>query len=262
METAAGLRVLVVGAAGSIGPFIARRFVEDGADVVIADINEERLEGVYQDLLAYAGRTEQHVVDVRSESSVEQLYRFVHQTLGGLDVLVNSFAVLEEPAPAWQLPVQTWRETLEVELTGVFLCSTAAVRLMQSQRQGTIITISSIAGKMPYRLRAAYAVAKAAVNAFTRCLALEVAEFGITVNAICPGPVHGPRIQRVVEKRAEVTGQPVAEVERQYLEHCPLGEFVHPVEIAELCAFLASPHARHITGQLIDVDSGYLLKLS
>ena len=259
METAAGLRVLVVGAAGSIGPFVARRFVEDGADVVIADVNEERLDGIYHDLLAYAGRTEQHAVDVRSAESVDALFSFVHQTLGGLDVLINSFAVLEDPAPVWELPLSTWEETLRVELTGVFLCCSAAVRLMKEQRQGTIITISSIAGKMAYPLRAAYAVAKAGVNALTRCLAREAAPLRITVNAICPGPVQGPRIQQVFEKRAAATGQPVAEVEQEYLQHCPLGEFAHPEEIAELCAFLASPHARHITGQLIDVDSGYLL---
>ncbi len=259
MPTPGTPRVVVVGAAGSIGPFIARRFLQDGAYVCIADVNEERLNEIWHDLCAYVGRVDQRGVDVRSEESVSSLFRYVGDVVGGIDVLVNSFAGLDQPTPIWELPVDLWQQTLAVELTGVFLCCREALRWMIPRRSGTIVNVSSIAGKMAYSLRSAYAVAKAGVNALTRCLALEAGKYSVTVNAICPGPVAGPRIQAVIEKRAAATGRSAAEVEEEYLNRTVLREFAQPEEIAELAAFLASPAARHITGQLIDVDSGFLL---
>lgn len=253
------MRTVVVGAAGSIGPFIARRFAEEGGYVCLADINEDRLEQIWNDLCAHVARVERYAVDVTREQSVRELFERVSGDVGGIDVLINCFAVLDDPKPAWELSLQEWRHSLDVELTGVFLCCREALRYMIAQNAGRIINVSSIAGKIAYRLRAAYAVAKAGVNSLTRCLALEAGAYGITVNAICPGPVAGPRIQAVIQKRAAATGRPAVDVEAEYLRRTVLGEFAQPEEIAELAYFLASPAARHITGQLIDVDSGYLL---
>lgn len=253
------MRTVIVGAAGSIGPFIARRFAQEGGYVCIADLNADRLDEIWHDLCGLVARVEQQPVDVRSEDSVKELFGRVRDDAGGVDVLINCFAVLDQPRPAWELPLNEWRESIDVELTGVFLTCREALQLMIPQKSGRIVNLSSIAGKMAYRLRAAYAVAKAGVNALTRCLALEAGEHGITVNAICPGPVAGPRIQAVIEKRASATGRPAPEIESEYLSRTVLREFAQPEEIAELAYFLATPAARHITGQLIDVDSGYLL---
>jgi NAD(P)-dependent dehydrogenase (short-subunit alcohol dehydrogenase family) len=254
-----GLRVVLTGAAGSIAPFVGKAFLQGAARVLLADLAEERLEQVWLDLSAWVGQCERHVVDVRSEESVRGLFEKALRLWGGVDVLITCAAYLDQPRPAWEIPLSDWQACLDVDLTGTFLCCREALRHMIQQRRGTIINISSIAGKIAYPLRASYAVAKAGVHALTRCLAREAAPHGVTVNAICPGPTESPRIRRVIQERAAATGRTETEVEQEYLQKTAMGEFVRPEEVAALAVFLASPAARHITGQLIDIDSGYLL---
>jgi NAD(P)-dependent dehydrogenase (short-subunit alcohol dehydrogenase family) len=150
-----------------------------------------------------------------------------------------------------------WDEVLAVNLTGAFLCCRAFLPGMIARRAGKIINIASVAGKTAYPLRSPYAVSKWGLIGLTLTLAREVGEHQIQVNAVCPGPVEGDRMRRVIQERAAELGQEPAVVESDYLARTALHRMVTSHDVAALVAFLASPEADNITGQAIDVSAGY-----
>jgi NAD(P)-dependent dehydrogenase (short-subunit alcohol dehydrogenase family) len=125
---------------------------------------------------------------------------------------------------------------------------------MKSQRSGSIINVSSTAGLFGYGLRTPYAAAKWAVIGFTKSLAIELGPFEVRANAICPGTVEGPRMDRVIKAEAEGRGVPIDVVQKEYIQSQSIKRFVHPEEIADMCQFLASPAAKMVSGQAISVD--------
>ena len=144
-----------------------------------------------------------------------------------------------------------------MNLTGAFLCDRAVARRMMERRAGSIIHIASVAGLQAYPLRSPYAVSKWGLIGLTETLAAELGRFNVRVNAVCPGPVEGDRMRRVIAHRAGAEGRQVAEVEDEYRRRSVLGRMVAPEDVVRLVLFLASDEARSITGQAIRVCAGY-----
>ncbi|MEW6737079.1 MAG: SDR family oxidoreductase [Acidobacteriota bacterium] len=152
-----------------------------------------------------------------------------------------------------------WDEVLAVNLTGAFLCAKAVLPDMMARRVGRIINIASVISKIAYSLRSPYAVSKWGLSGLTRTLVQKTGVYNIPVNAVCPGPVSGERIQNTIQKRATGLARSVAEVEQMYTEATALKRVVEADEVAAMVAFLASNEANSITGATIDVTAGYSL---
>ncbi len=250
-----GQTALITGGAQGIGRAIALALAREGANVVIADLNGDGAAQVAQEVGGISV-----ACDVTDEAQVEATVKRAVDEFGQLDILVNSAAIIDPAMLVVDMPREVWERTLTVDLTGTFLCCKHALKAMIPRKQGRIINLSSIAGKMGYPLRASYAAAKMGVISLTMTLALEHGEHGITVNAICPGPVEGERMKSVITYRAQAQGRTFEEVEREYQETTALNQFIQADDIAQLVVYLASPAGDRITGQAIVVDAGYLLK--
>ena len=219
------LRVLVSAGAAGIGAAIADRFRADGARVSICDVDD-------------AARWVAEVVDL----------------WGGVDVLVNNAGVAGPTARVEEVDPGAWRQCLAVGLDSHFLLARLVVPHLKRQRSGAIVAISSTAGLYGYGMRSPYAAAKWAVIGFTKSLAVELGPFGVRANVVAPGSVEGPRMGRVIGAEAAQRGVRAEVVEREYLEAQSIPRFVRASEIADVCAFLASPQASMVNGQVIAVD--------
>ncbi len=248
---------MITGSSRGIGRTTALAMADEGAHLVLLGLDSEGLRDV-ADRVEAAGR---HALVCRADvSRPEEVRRAVDQALdrfGRIDILVNNAAITGPTAPLTDVSLAEWEHTLAVNLTGPFLCCRAVLPQMIERRSGRIINISSIGGRRAYPLRAPYAVSKAGLLMLTRTLAAEVGEHNIQVNAICPGPVAGERMRRVIEIRARETGLTVEETERQFVERTALGRMVEERDVAALILFLASDDGSNITGAVFDVTAGY-----
>jgi len=242
-------RVLVTAGAAGIGRSILEAFVKAGSQVHICDVDEAVLNRTMQEIPGVTGS----VADVASEPNVDRLFEDVKRHLGGLDVLVNNAGIAGPTGPVETLSLADWERTMGVNLTGQFLCTRRAVPMLKEAGGGSIVNLSSVAGRLGYPLRTPYASAKWAVVGFSKSLASELGGFGIRVNAIQPGIVAGERMKRVIAARAASQGKSEREVEEQYLEQISLRRMVEPTDIAAMVLFLCSEAGRNITGQAISV---------
>jgi NAD(P)-dependent dehydrogenase (short-subunit alcohol dehydrogenase family) len=243
-------RILITGAAAGIGRAIAEAFMERGAQVHICDISPERL-AEFQREWPSAGATQ---ADVSKPDQVDRLFSELHDRLGGLDVLVNNAGISGPTGPVESIPVAQWRETLEVNISGQFYCSRRAIPLLKAAGGGAIVNIASTAGLRGYPMRSPYASSKWAVIGFTKTLAMELGEFNIRVNAICPGSVEGERIDRVIAAEARQRGISGEAVRRGYMRQASLNTFIKASDVANLALFLCSPAGDKISGQAMSVD--------
>jgi NAD(P)-dependent dehydrogenase (short-subunit alcohol dehydrogenase family) len=246
-----GRRYLVTGAAGGIGSAIAQVLLERGAMVAMLDLELERVQAAARSL--DRGRTLPLAGDVTSEADVAAAVATVVATWEGLDGLVNNAgAVVIDPA--WEAGARDWRHQLDVNVTGTFLCSREVGKHLQ-ERGGAIVNVASNCGKVGYKNMAAYNAAKAAVISLTRSLSMEWAEYGINVNAVCPGGVDTPMLAGVANWLEPRVGIPAAEL-LAGMGPAQLGRKVQPIEVARVIAFLLSDDALIIRGQAINVDGG------
>jgi NAD(P)-dependent dehydrogenase (short-subunit alcohol dehydrogenase family) len=248
---------IVTGGGRAIGKTIALRLAREGSTVVIAGPNLSELEAAAEEMHTLGGKALAVPVDVTREDQVQALAERALQAFGGIDLLINNAGIIGPTALTVHTSRSDWDEVIAVNLTGAFLCSKTVLPLMMAQRRGKIINIASLAGKIAYALRSPYAVSKWGLIGLTLTLAKEMGEYNIQVNAVCPGPVAGPRMQRIIQTRAAELGRTVEEVERDYIEKTVLQRMVEAEDVAALVAFLASPAADNITGQAIDVSAGY-----
>lgn len=250
-----GLTAVVTGTSQGIGRSVAIVLANRGADVVLA----ARSDGIYetQELIGDAAATLPVVTDVTDEESVVEAVDAAVDEFGGIDILVNNAGIGGPTALVEDVTVEEWDRTQDVNIRGTFLlCKYAAPHLCESER-ASIINISSIAGKDPYPSRTPYSASKAAIIGFSRSLAYELGEDGVTVNTVCPGAVTGERIERMIEQQAERRGVSFEEaMQDRVVERLPLDSIVEPEDIGEFVAYLASEHARNITAQDINLDSG------
>ena len=243
-----GLRVLVTAGASGIGAAIARAFLDADAQVLICDIDQTALDRFAAD----HPQVKTLRADVSDEAQVAALFAAVTDQLRGLDVLVNNAGISGPTGPVDDIPLDAIRQTLDVNLMGQFLVTRHAAALLR-ESAGTILNISSVAGRLGYGLRTPYAAAKWGIVGLTESLAKEMGPDGIRVNAILPGVVRGARIEGVIRDRAIAQGISYAEMEAQYLANISLRRMVEPEDIAATALFLTSPGGRNISGQAISV---------
>jgi NAD(P)-dependent dehydrogenase (short-subunit alcohol dehydrogenase family) len=267
-----GRVALVTGAGrkGGIGAAVARRLARDGAHLIVGDICAPPTElphagsGQWEDLAALTAEIEELGVralpvrvDVTDAGTIQAMVARAMEAFGRLDVLVNNAGVAVGPAPVVQMAEAAWYRTMEVNATGTFLCCKYALPpMIEGGRGGRVINVSSLAAERPRPYVAAYAASKAAVVAMTRSLAQEVAEFGITVNAVLPGDVDTALKRWSLEVEATVTGRPYDEVFAAWQAKVPLGRFATPEDVANLVAYLASDEASFVTGQAYVLSGG------
>jgi 3-oxoacyl-[acyl-carrier protein] reductase len=237
---------LVTGAGRGIGRSIAIRFAHEGASVVVADLDAKNAEAAAAEIVASGGKARSRHVDVGDQAQVEELVASTVRNWARIDLLVNA-AGIGLTRLLLNTTLEQWENVLRVNLTGCFLCSQAAARIMLAQKRGKIINIASLSGQRGGTGRAAYGASKAGVTMLTKVMAVELARYGITVNEIAPGPVN-----------TEMTAVTHDEKTRDaYYRLIPMGRYAERDEIADAAVFLASSEADFINGQTLNVDGGF-----
>ena len=244
-----GKRVLITAGAGGIGWATACAFAEAGARVHICDIDAKRLAAREAECPGLSASN----TDVSKPDQVHEMFVQIERSLGGLDVLVNNAGIAGPTRPVDEITDAEWAETLNVNISGQFYCARGAVRLMKRSGGGAIVNISSTAGRMGMPLRLPYSTTKYAVRGLSDALAVELGEYGIRVNSVMPGLIDGPRGARVVAAQAEAAGIAPQDYLSAMLHNVSLHAMISAEEIASAVLFLASDHARHITGQSLGV---------
>ena len=253
MEFAAkGLRVLVTAGGAGIGRIIAQTFLDHGARVHICDVDEQALRKVKAELPAIT----QSLADVARVGDVDRLFEDVKRHLGGLDVLVNNAGIAGPTAKVEDVRPEDWDRCIAVDLNGMFYCTRKAMPLIKSAGGGSIINLSSAAGRLAFPMRTPYSAAKFGVVGFTESLAAEAGPDKVRVNCIQPGVVEGERIERVIEAKAKGLGVGKEEVRRRLLEGVSMHTTVTAQDIANMALFLATEPGRHISGQALSVCGG------
>lgn len=242
-----GRVALVTGAGRGIGKAIACLLAGRGMSVAINDVQADSAEAVADDLRRKGRRAQAVVADITRKNDVESMVKRVEEELGPLWLLVNNAGIYFSGSTA-EMSEEAWDKAFAVDAKGVFLCSQAAIRRMIPRRAGRIANLSSIAGIIVRTNQIGYCAAKAAVVHFSRCLAVEMAPLGITVNCLCPGMTR----TEMLEQGAKERGMDLSAM----LERIPAGRMASPEDHANLVAFFASDEAAHITGQVVAVDGG------
>jgi NAD(P)-dependent dehydrogenase (short-subunit alcohol dehydrogenase family) len=250
MNTSArDLRVLVTAGAAGIGRAFAETFADAGAKVFICDVDERAL-AAFRAARPGVGTI---AADVADPAQVDVMFGAAAAYLGGLDVLINNAGIAGPTAAVEDISVADWDRTIAVDLNGMFYCTRRAVPLLKAAGGGSIINLSSVAGRLGFRLRTPYSAAKWAVVGFTKSLAIELGPSNIRVNAIQPGIVEGERMDRVIAAKAAALGITAAQFEDQLLSSVSLHKMVTAQDIANMALFLATPAGAGISGQALSV---------
>ena len=244
-----GLHVLITAGASGIGAEMARAFLDVGARVAICDIDEAAL----------ARFSEQHpealtaVADVSDEAAVNRLVSLIEEEFGRLDVLIKNAGISGPTGLIEDLEIDDVRKTLEIDLLGQFIVLRAAVPLMKKSGPGSVVNVSSVAGRLGYAMRTPYAGSKWGIVGLSASLAKELGPHGIRVNAVLPGIVRGARIDNVIRDRAEAAGVIFEEMEESLLANVSLRRMVDAEDVAAAVLFLCSPGGANISGQALSV---------
>jgi NAD(P)-dependent dehydrogenase (short-subunit alcohol dehydrogenase family) len=251
----AGLRVLVTGGASGIGLVIARAFVDAGSRVHVCDSSQQAIDSLNEaEQNAEMNAITTTLADVSDRAAVDRVFDDMNAQLGGLDVLINNAGIAGPTGGIDEMDTGDWEQTVDVNLNAQFYFARRAVPLLRQARDGgSIIALSSVAGRLGYAYRTPYSATKWAVVGLTKSLAIELGPDNIRVNAIQPGIVKGPRIERVIAARAQQLGLSYEQMEKEYLAKISLRRMTTPEEVAATALFLCSPGGSGISGQAISV---------
>ncbi len=253
-----GRVVLVTGAARGLGRGIAAAFAVEGAHLVLCDVNGELLQDTADELReAAAGSVIAQTCDVSSATAVASLVDRATAELGRIDHLVNNAGTITI-APFVDVSESEWRRVIDVNLTGVFLCTQAVLPGMLQRQSGSIVNIASQAGKRPNRYISHYCVSKAGVISLTQNVALEAAPH-VRVNCVCPGIINTELQEDEYAVVGRLTGKSRTEIQTEWLASMPLGRFQEVEDVAEAVLFLASDAAAHISGEALNVSGGMVM---
>jgi 3-oxoacyl-[acyl-carrier protein] reductase len=239
-----GKRVIVTGAAQGIGKAIAGLLAEGGAALLLCDVNLEKTEEAAREIGATGATCLACMADVTKSADADALVQDAVQRLGAVDVLVNNAGITRDNV-LLRMKEDQWDQVMAVNLKGTFNCTKAAIRVMLRQKKGTVINIASITGLMGNAGQANYSASKAGVIGFTKAIAREYADRGITVNAVAPGFIQTAMTDAIPEKEREAL-----------INQIPLKRLGTPLDVAQAVCFLASDEAGYITGQVIGVNGG------
>jgi len=249
---------VVTGGGSGIGAAICRAFAEDGAAVAVGDLDQQSAQRVAEEICASGGRAIAKVFDVSDRAAVERATDQVEAQLGPLSIWVNNAGV-SHVVPFLECSEELWDTTLRVNLKGTFIgCQVAIPRMLRSGR-GVILNMSSQSGKSGNSHYAAYCASKFGIIGLTQSLAVEFADRGIRVNALCPGVVMTPLWDKMIDDYADKRGMKPEEV-LPYLESkIPMHRLCYPEDVARCAVFLASDDADYITGQAVNISGGTIM---
>jgi NAD(P)-dependent dehydrogenase (short-subunit alcohol dehydrogenase family) len=250
--SAKGLRVLITAGAGGIGRAMTDVFHKAGARVHICDVVQAAIDDT---LKAFPGVTAT-LADVSRLEDVDRLFADVAQQLRGLDCLVNNAGIAGPTGKVEDLSVEDWERCIDIDLNGMFFCTRRAMPMIKAAGGGSIINLSSAAGRLPFPFRTPYSAAKWGVVGYTKSLSVEAGPNNVRVNAIQPGVVEGDRINRVIEAKARAVGISFEEQKDIALKGVSMHRMVSPYDIAHMALYLASDVGKTITGQAISVCAG------
>jgi 3-oxoacyl-[acyl-carrier protein] reductase len=239
---------IVTGGARGIGTAIALAFIREGAKVVLVDVDKEKLEALKHEIEKEKGKVIAIPCDITKSVEVGAMVNQVRDAFGRIDILVNNAGIIRR-GTIETVSEEDWDRVIEVNLKGTFNCCKAVVETMKSQRYGKIVNISSIAGKIGDITSApGYGPSKAGVDALTKTLARQLAQYGINVNAVAPHAIE-----------TEMSAQWSEERRKEIIASIPLGRLGKPEDVANAALFLASDDASFITGEILDVNGGALM---
>lgn len=254
-----GKKVAVTGASSGIGAAIAESFAQEGADVAFLDLDGKRAESS-----AALAREKHHteciglMVDVSNKDSVETAFETIENTFGGLDIFVNC-AGISIIVPMLECTEEIWDKTIDVNLKGTFLCMQSAIRIMEKQKSGSIICMSSQSGKVGGSQYQAYCASKFGVIGIVQSAAMEFAKSGIRINAVCPGVVRTPMWDKQEVSYAKKRGLQPSEVMPYFESKIPMGRIGTLDEVVKVTFFLAGEDSSYLTGQSLNVAGGQIM---
>jgi NAD(P)-dependent dehydrogenase (short-subunit alcohol dehydrogenase family) len=250
---------IITGGGRGLGREMAMAFAREGAQIAVAGTTETAINSTATEIKLNGHHVIAITCDVSDEIAVEHMVSTTLREFGQIDVLVNNAGIIGPTAIVTAVKREDWDQTIAVNLTGAFLCAKAVLPHMADRKRGKIINISSVAGHKGYPMRSPYAVSKWGMIGLSQTLAAEWGRYNIQVNTISPGPVRGDRIDEVIRQRSKQSGRPIEEVTGEYTVKLALERFVEPEHVAATAVFLASGESDSITGEVIQVSSGYNL---
>jgi NAD(P)-dependent dehydrogenase (short-subunit alcohol dehydrogenase family) len=252
--------VMIVGSAQGIGKATAEVFAQNGVNLILCDINFDRLKATADEIAGKYGVSATPIaVDVTCGKSINECVAKAVDHCGSIDVLVNCAGICVA-SKFVDLDEELWDRHMNINLRGTYLTIKAVAKhMIEKGIKGKILTISSQASKMAEYGNGAYCCSKAAINMMTSVLALELGEYGITVNCVCPGYVDTDIMQRVFQERGPLAGMTPEQYEEKLCSSVPLKRMAQPYEVGQFLAYLASDQADYITGVALTIAGGNTL---
>jgi NAD(P)-dependent dehydrogenase (short-subunit alcohol dehydrogenase family) len=248
-----GKRVVVTAGAQGIGLVIAKTFVEAGAEVHICDVNEEALAAARKSMPGVTAS----VTDVSNEAQVDAMFAEVKSRWNTLDAIINNAGIAGPTAKVEEVSLEDWQRTIGINLTGLFLCTRRAVPMLKAAGGGSIVNMSSVAGRLGYPLRTPYSASKFGVVGLTKTWAMELGPSKIRVNAVLPGAVQGERVDRVIAAKAEAASVSFEEMRERFVANVSMRSMVTAQDVANQVLFVCSPAGAMISGQSLSVCGNF-----
>jgi NAD(P)-dependent dehydrogenase (short-subunit alcohol dehydrogenase family) len=252
---------IVVGGARGIGETIAHTFAQEGASVVLVDLEKMKLQldQVAQEITGKGGKAIAIVADCADERQVSRMVDETVRRWRKIDILINSAGLRGPLVPVQDITEQEWDAVHAVNLKAIFLCCKAVLKQMVKQKSGSIVSISGTAGKEGMALRGSLCAAKWGVLGLTQTIAKEAGPHGVRANIICPGGMDEPDLRVMYAERAKGLGMEFSQLEKSVLELTPLRKYAKHDEVAKAALFLASSDSSHTTGEALNVSGGRLM---